>query len=49
VTFLIFLAVAALIAYRTVPRETLAQLPRVAVAYVSAFRKNGRAETAPCP
>lgn len=46
-TFLIFLAVAALIAYRTVPRETLAQLPRVAVAYVSAFRKNGRAETAP--
>jgi rhomboid protease GluP len=47
VTFLIFLTIVALIAYRTVPRETLAQLPRGVLAYAAAFRKNRRAETAP--
>jgi membrane associated rhomboid family serine protease len=47
VTFLIFLVAAGLIAYRTVPKDTTAQLPRLVLAYVKAIRNYGRAEAAP--
>ena len=46
-TFLIFLVVAALIAYRAIPKDTTAQLPRLVLTYVAIVRDFGRAETAP--
>ncbi|HZT77295.1 MAG TPA: rhomboid family intramembrane serine protease [Vicinamibacterales bacterium] len=46
-TFLIFLAALSLVAYRAIPKETTARLPRVALALGSVVRNYGRAETAP--
>ena len=44
-TFLIFLVVASLIAYRAIPKDTSAQLPRLVLTYVAAVRHYGGAET----